>query len=211
MATGGEIRWPPVGRNDGHQWGIKWPPVGRNRWPLTRARQAAARFSVSAPSVKRHAPAERAMALTLSPSRVERLIWRRRSGPPAPAPDDREELRDSLPRRQSSVTRSPGRVCWRQAGRARRSARDFSLRPRASSPTLATVAASETCARAGAERIGQAAWDVPTFRQPPQPSVASHVSVHDGTSRPPAPPRHPREARHQGSPPRALRVSQILL
>jgi hypothetical protein len=36
MATGGEIRWPPAGRNDGHQWGIKWPPVGRNRWPLTQ-------------------------------------------------------------------------------------------------------------------------------------------------------------------------------
>jgi len=35
MATGGEISWPPAGRNDGHQWGIKWPPVGRNRWPLT--------------------------------------------------------------------------------------------------------------------------------------------------------------------------------
>jgi len=35
MATSGEIRWPPAGRNDGHQWGIKWPPVGRNRWPLT--------------------------------------------------------------------------------------------------------------------------------------------------------------------------------
>ena len=36
MATSGEIRWPPAGRNDGHQWGIKWPPVGRNRWPLTQ-------------------------------------------------------------------------------------------------------------------------------------------------------------------------------
>ncbi len=35
MATSGEIRWPPMGRNDGHQWGNKWPPVGRNRWPLT--------------------------------------------------------------------------------------------------------------------------------------------------------------------------------
>jgi hypothetical protein len=35
MATGGEIRWPPAGRNDGHEWGIKWPPAGRNRWPLT--------------------------------------------------------------------------------------------------------------------------------------------------------------------------------
>ena len=23
MATGGEIGWPPAGRNDGHQWGIK--------------------------------------------------------------------------------------------------------------------------------------------------------------------------------------------
>ena len=37
MATGGEIRWPPAGRNDGHQWGIKWPLLGRNRWPLTLA------------------------------------------------------------------------------------------------------------------------------------------------------------------------------
>ena len=39
MATNvpsGEIRWPPAGRNDGHQWGINWPLVGRNRWPLTR-------------------------------------------------------------------------------------------------------------------------------------------------------------------------------
>ena len=36
MATSGDIRWPPAGRNDGHQWGISWPPVGRNRWPLTR-------------------------------------------------------------------------------------------------------------------------------------------------------------------------------
>jgi hypothetical protein len=35
MATSGDIRWPPAGRNDGHQWGISWPPVGRNRWPLT--------------------------------------------------------------------------------------------------------------------------------------------------------------------------------
>jgi hypothetical protein len=35
MATSGDIRWPPPGRNDGHQWGISWPPVGRNRWPLT--------------------------------------------------------------------------------------------------------------------------------------------------------------------------------
>jgi hypothetical protein len=42
MATGGEIRWPPAGRNDGHQWGIKWPPVGRNRWPLTVSRKAQA-------------------------------------------------------------------------------------------------------------------------------------------------------------------------
>jgi len=37
MATSGDFRWPPAGRNDGHQWGISWPPVGRNRWPLTRA------------------------------------------------------------------------------------------------------------------------------------------------------------------------------
>ena len=36
---GGEIRWPPAGRNDGHQWGISWPPVGRNRWPLTFMRR----------------------------------------------------------------------------------------------------------------------------------------------------------------------------
>ncbi len=35
MATDGETRWPPAGRNDGHKWGISWPPVGRNRWPLT--------------------------------------------------------------------------------------------------------------------------------------------------------------------------------
>ena len=35
MATNGEIRWPPAGRNNGHQWGIKWPRMGRNRWPLT--------------------------------------------------------------------------------------------------------------------------------------------------------------------------------
>jgi Ion channel len=35
MATSGDIRWPPPGRNDGHQWGISWPRVGRNRWPLT--------------------------------------------------------------------------------------------------------------------------------------------------------------------------------
>ena len=34
--TSGEIRWPPAGRKDGHQWGINWPPTGRNRWPLTR-------------------------------------------------------------------------------------------------------------------------------------------------------------------------------
>jgi hypothetical protein len=37
MATGGEISWPPAGRNRGHQWGISWPPVGRTRWPLTPA------------------------------------------------------------------------------------------------------------------------------------------------------------------------------
>ena len=35
MATSGDIRWPPPGRNDGHQRGISWPPPGRNRWPLT--------------------------------------------------------------------------------------------------------------------------------------------------------------------------------
>ena len=34
--AGGEKRWPPAGRNDGHQPGSQWPPVGRNRWPLTQ-------------------------------------------------------------------------------------------------------------------------------------------------------------------------------
>ena len=46
---GGEIRWPPAGRNDGHQWGITWPPVGRNRWPLT-TRMGCARRRARAPA-----------------------------------------------------------------------------------------------------------------------------------------------------------------
>src|SRR5205085_11982352 len=59
MATGGEIRWPPAGRNDGHQWGIKWPPVGRNRWPLTPG-AGTCRLARSATSHRlRRAPAAR--------------------------------------------------------------------------------------------------------------------------------------------------------
>jgi hypothetical protein len=55
MATSrsGEIRWPPVGRNDGHPWGIKWPPLGRNRWPLTawKAPKRRARGLAGCPSL----------------------------------------------------------------------------------------------------------------------------------------------------------------
>ena len=40
MATGGEIRWPPAGRNDGHQWGIKVATSGEKPMAIDTLAQA---------------------------------------------------------------------------------------------------------------------------------------------------------------------------
>ncbi len=40
MATGGDIRWPPAGTNDGHQWRIKVAASGEKPMAIdTRLRR----------------------------------------------------------------------------------------------------------------------------------------------------------------------------